>query len=65
VREVIDTVGQVTGRQVDWELVDRRPGDPASVVGAVDRIAAELDWRAEVDLTGMISGAWQAWPHQT
>jgi UDP-glucose 4-epimerase len=62
VREVLDTVTKVTGRQVDWEIVARRPGDPASVVGAVHRIAAELGWRAEVDLAGMITGAWRAWP---
>jgi len=65
VREVIDAVSKVTGRQVNYEVVDRRAGDPASVVGAVDRIAAELGWRAEVDLPGMISGAWRAWPERS
>jgi UDP-glucose 4-epimerase len=63
VREVLDAVAEVTGHQVAHDVVARRAGDPASVVGAVDRIAAELDWRAEHGLRDMIDSAWQAWPH--
>ncbi|HZE66046.1 MAG TPA: UDP-glucose 4-epimerase GalE [Sporichthyaceae bacterium] len=64
VREVLDTVAEVTGTQVGWDIVERRPGDPASVVGAVHRIAAELGWRAELDLREMIADAWEAWQHR-
>jgi UDP-glucose 4-epimerase len=63
VREVLDAVAEVTGHQVARDVVARRAGDPASVVGAVDRIAAELGWRAEHGLRDMIDSAWQAWPH--
>jgi UDP-glucose 4-epimerase len=64
VREVLDAVAEVTGHQVDRDVVARRAGDPASVVGAVDRITAELGWRAEHDLQDMIATAWQAWQHR-
>ena len=42
----------------------RRPGDPARIVGAVDRIAADLDWHARYDLDDMVTSAWAAWQHQ-
>jgi UDP-glucose 4-epimerase len=61
VQEVLDTVAEVTGYQMEREVVARRPGDPAAVVGAVERIAAELGWRAERDLRDMIASAWEAW----
>lgn len=62
VKEVMATVAEVTGRQVDFEVIGRRAGDPARIVGVVDRIAAELGWRAEHDLADMVRSAWAAWP---
>jgi UDP-glucose 4-epimerase len=62
VREVIRTTGEVMGRQIDYDVVGRRAGDPAAVVGRVDRIADELGWHAELGLTEMIADAWAARP---
>lgn len=62
VREVIDVVGEVIGRDCNPEDVDRRPGDPAVLVAQADLIAAELGWKAKYDLTDMVSSAWSAWP---
>jgi UDP-glucose 4-epimerase len=59
VLEVLDVVGAVTGRPLEHEVADRRPGDPARIVGRVDRIARELGWTARYDLTDMVAGAWQ------
>ncbi|HEX5909569.1 MAG TPA: UDP-glucose 4-epimerase GalE [Thermoleophilaceae bacterium] len=64
VLEVVGTILRETGYDVEPEVRDRRPGDPARIVGAVDRIAADLDWHARHDLDDMVSSAWAAWQHQ-
>ena len=64
VLEVIDAVRRVTGIDLPPEIRERRPGDPARIVGAVDRIAADLGWRARLDLEDMVSSAWTAWQYQ-
>ena len=64
VLEVVDTILRVTGYDVEPELRPRRPGDPARIVGAVDRIAADLDWHARYGLEDMVTSAWTAWQHQ-
>ncbi|MDI2131706.1 UDP-glucose 4-epimerase GalE [Yinghuangia seranimata] len=62
VREVIDLVARVTGRtDLPPVVVDRRPGDPACVVGRTDRIAHELGWTARYDIEDMVSSAWEGW----
>jgi UDP-glucose 4-epimerase len=45
VRQVIDTVGTVAGRQVPFESALRRPGDPAVLVASSELAKAELGWR--------------------
>lgn len=64
VLEVIDTMRRVTGIDVEPEVRERRPGDPARIVGAVDRIAADLGWTASHDLDDMVESAWRAWQRQ-
>ena len=61
VREVLDVVQDVTGREFQPVVVDRRPGDPARYVANVDRIKAELGWSARFNLRDMVESAWQAW----
>lgn len=60
VMEVLAVVHEVTGLGIDPEFVDRRPGDPARVVAAVDRIRAELGFTARYDLRDMVDSAWRA-----
>jgi UDP-glucose 4-epimerase len=60
VLEVLDVVRAVTGSPLEHDVVDRRPGDPARIVGSVERIARELGWRARHDLTDMVASAWAA-----
>jgi UDP-glucose 4-epimerase len=62
VLEVLDTVRSVTGMRLEHRVVDRRPGDPARIVGRVDRIAKDLGWTARRDLTDMVDSAWAAEP---
>ena len=61
VLEVLDVVGQVTGRDVTPEVVGRRPGDPARIVAAVDRIREGLGFTAKRDLPDMVESAWAGW----
>jgi UDP-glucose 4-epimerase len=67
VREVIETAREVTGHPVPAVVGPRRPGDPAKLVAASDRIRAELGWAPRYpDLRGIIESAWawhRAHPH--
>jgi UDP-glucose-4-epimerase GalE len=59
VREVIDTVAHVTGRDVPWTLAPRRPGDPAVLYAAARKAQAELGWTPELgDLETIVRTAW-------
>src|SRR5439155_9533883 len=45
VREVIDTVEEVTGKMVAVKEAARRAGDPAVLVASSEKIQGELGWR--------------------
>lgn len=62
VREVMTTVAEVTGSDLTPVVRERRAGDPPTVVGDIERISAELGWRAELGLVDMVRSAWAAWP---
>jgi UDP-glucose 4-epimerase len=61
VLDVLRVVGEVTGMDATPEVVDRRAGDPARIVAAVDRIRAGLGFTAEHDLRSMVDSAWAGW----
>ena len=61
VREVMDMVAEVLGRDIAPEVVARRAGDPPATFADTTRIEAELDWRASRDLRDMVASAWSAW----
>ena len=61
VREVMDMVSEVFGRDVDAEVVGRRAGDPPATWASTERIERELGWRASRDLRQMVESAWSAW----
>jgi UDP-glucose-4-epimerase GalE len=59
VREVIETVGRVTGRRVPWTLGPRRPGDPAALYAGPGKAMMELDWTPQLtDLDVIVRTAW-------
>ena len=62
VLEVLEVIARVTGRDTTPLLVDRRPGDPARIVAAVDRIRDGLGFTARHDLEQMVRSAWAGWP---
>jgi UDP-glucose-4-epimerase GalE len=60
VREVIDTVERVTGRQVPWTLAPRRAGDPAVLYAAPHKAENELRWIHRFgDLDTIVRTAWE------
>ena len=61
VRQVMDVISAVIGRDVDPEVVSRRLGDPPASTAATDRIAGKLGWQSRYELDDMISSAWSAW----
>jgi UDP-glucose 4-epimerase len=59
VREVIDTVRRVTGRDFKVQETGRRAGDPPELIAAVDRAEQVLGWIAvESDLDHIVRTAW-------
>lgn len=61
VLEVIREVAAVTGVELAPVVAPRRAGDPPRSVAAVDRVTADLGWRASHDLAAMVSSAWAGW----
>ena len=59
VKEVMAMVASVTGIDFTPELVDRRPGDPATVVASGDRAKQDLGWSMSVSLEDMFGSAWR------
>jgi UDP-glucose-4-epimerase GalE len=60
VREVLEAVRAVTGRDVPHRIGARRPGDPARLVASSSRAHAELGWRPRHDrLETIVGTAWR------
>lgn len=60
VRQVLDSVRRVTGRNFQIREEPRRAGDPAALYNNPTLIARELDWHASVtDLDAIVDSAWQ------
>jgi UDP-glucose 4-epimerase len=59
--EVIDMVSEVTGKSIEPRIVDRRRGDPASLVADVSKAKDVLGWESKYDLKDIVTSAWEAW----
>ena len=60
VKEVIDIARNVTGEPIPSKIVERRPGDPAVLIGSNEKAINELGWRpCFPDLRTIIATAWQ------
>lgn len=60
VREVMDVISDVVGRDVEAQVANRRPGDPPATFADTTKINEVLQWSAEHDLSEMVTSAWQA-----
>jgi len=60
VREVIEMVRRVTGKEISVRMGPRRPGDPAVLIASSDKIKSELGWQPQYqDLEKIIESAWR------
>lgn len=60
VKEVIEVAEKVTGININKEIADRRPGDPAVLVASSDKIRKELGWQPKyTNLEKIIETAWK------
>jgi UDP-glucose 4-epimerase len=57
VRQVLQTVGEVVGREVPITESPRRPGDPAVLIASNERAGHLLGWHPERDLRLMVRDA--------
>jgi UDP-glucose-4-epimerase GalE len=58
VKEVIDMIEKVTGREVPKRIVARREGDPAELVADPSKAQRLLNWKASRSLENIVSTAW-------
>ena len=58
VLEMINTFERVSGQNVPYKIVDRRPGDLAAVYADPDKSAQLLNWKAKFGLEEMCRDAW-------
>jgi UDP-glucose 4-epimerase len=59
VKEVIDAAREVTRGKIPSKIVERRPGDPAILVGSSDKAIKELGWTPQFgDLRSILETAW-------
>ncbi len=64
VREVIDSCGRVTGRDIPVQQGPRRPGDPAVLFADASKIRDELGWEASyTELDDIVKTAWNWFRH--
>jgi UDP-glucose 4-epimerase len=60
VREVIESCRKITGHKIPVVEKPRRPGDPARLVAASERIQRELGWQPQFqNIDAIIESAWR------
>ena len=60
VKEVIDTVEKVVGKDIKRSIAERRAGDPASLVASSEKIQRELGWKPRfASLEDIVATAWK------
>ena len=60
VREMLETVRRVTGRDFKVVETERRSGDPAYLIASSDKAQKVLDWKISYSLEDIVRTAW-AW----
>ncbi|MGX9357564.1 UDP-glucose 4-epimerase GalE [Roseobacteraceae bacterium S113] len=58
VLDMVSAFGRAAGREIPYEVTDRRPGDVAAMEANATRAAAHLGWRAELGLDDMCATVW-------
>ena len=60
VKEVIKVARNITGKPIPSKIVERRPGDPAILIGSSEKAVRELGWKPQFsNLDTIIETAWR------
>lgn len=59
VLEMVAAFERVTGQQIPYRIIERRPGDVASCYADPSLAASALGWRAERGIDDMVRDAWR------
>lgn len=59
VLDIVTSFEEATGRKVEYEIVDRRPGDIAACYADPSKAYRELGWKAEKDIVDMCRDSWK------
>ncbi len=59
VKEIIDNVKNITGKEFKIEYVDRRAGDPAILIADSTKAEVELGWKPHYSLAQIVDSAWK------
>ena len=60
VMEVIRSAEKITGKQIPYEIVDRREGDPDKIYASIEKAQNLLKWSAEAsELDNIIETTWR------
>jgi UDP-glucose 4-epimerase len=58
--DVINCAGKITGKAIDYSFAERRPGDPAVLIGSADKAIHELGWKPQFNtLKTILNTAWK------
>jgi len=58
--EVVRMVGKISGKNIDYEMADRRPGDPAILIARTKLAEDQLGWVPKYDsLETIVRSAWK------
>lgn len=60
VGDMVDEILAATAAGLTPQVVERRPGDPASVVADTTLVSQELGWTARRTLKDIVTTAWEA-----
>jgi len=60
VKQVIETARKITKKNISTKITERRPGDPAVLIGSSEKAMKELGWNPKfADLETIIETAWK------
>ncbi len=62
VTEMVDAARRITGKEIPADYVERRPGDPASLVASAKYAYEKLGWKAQFsDVDTLLETTWKAY----
>ncbi len=62
VLDVINKTKEISGKEIPYNIVERRPGDPAELYAGTTLAFDQLNWRVKhSDLNALIKTTWQVY----